>query len=135
MRKTLTIPGDPVAKARPRVCGKATYTPTKTKNYKTLVKELYFGKYGQTVEEMEGMLKLTVNAYFQIPKSKSKRVQEMMHTNEIRPIKRPDIDNIVKSISDALNNVAYADDSQIVEVVAGKYYAHSPRVEIFLEKI
>ncbi len=135
MRKTLTIPGDPVPKARPRVCGKVAYTPTKTKNYETLVKEIYFGKYGQTVEEMEGMLKLTVNAFFQIPKSKSKKVQEQMHTNAIRPIKRPDIDNIVKSVSDALNNAAYADDSQIVEVVAGKYYAHSPRVEIFLEKI
>ncbi|MDO5061880.1 MAG: RusA family crossover junction endodeoxyribonuclease [Peptostreptococcaceae bacterium] len=135
MNYSITIPGEPIAKARPRVCGNIAYTPAKTKNYETLIKEIYWGKHGQTIEQMDGMLRMHIRAYFPIPRSKSKKVQEQMHTNAIRPIKRPDIDNIVKSVSDALNKVAYTDDSQIVEVVAGKYYAHNPRVEIVIEKI
>ncbi len=135
MKFSITVPSEPIAKARPRVCGNITYTPTKTKNYETLVKEIYFAKHGQTIEQLDGMLRMHVRAYFQIPRSKSKKVQEQMHTNAIRPIKRPDIDNIVKSVSDALNKVAYTDDSQIVEVVAGKYYSHNPRIEIALEQI
>lgn len=58
MKYSITIPGEPVAKARPRVCGNIAYTPTKTKNYETLVKEIYFGKYGQTIEQLDGMLRI-----------------------------------------------------------------------------
>ncbi len=129
----LTIPGEPVAKARPRVTGHVTYTPGKTKNYETLVKELYFVKHKQTL--LEGELKINIKAYFKIPKSTSKKKKAEMNSGKIRPTKRPDIDNVIKSITDALNGVAYDDDSQIVSVVAEKYWSEEPRVEIELGKI
>lgn len=46
-----------------------------------------------------------------------------------------DLDNIIKSVADSLNGIAYKDDSQIVEVVSKKYYSDKPRVEVILEDI
>lgn len=47
-----------------------------------------------------------------------------------------DVDNLVKSICDALNGIAYNDDSQIVDLIVGKYQdAANPRAEIFLEEL
>jgi Holliday junction resolvase RusA-like endonuclease len=48
----------------------------------------------------------------------------------IRPIKKPDLDNIAKIIADSLNGVAYRDDSQIVESSVAKFYSDFPRVEV-----
>lgn len=129
----LIVPGEPVAKGRPRVTKWGTYTPEKTKNYETLVKELYFVKHKQTL--LEGELKINIKAYFKIPKSASKKKRAEMISGKIRPTKRPDIDNVIKSITDSLNGVAYDDDSQIVLVKAEKYWSEEPRVEIELGKI
>ncbi|HHK41746.1 MAG TPA: RusA family crossover junction endodeoxyribonuclease, partial [Planctomycetaceae bacterium] len=49
---------------------------------------------------------------------------------------RPDLDNLVKSTKDALNGLAWRDDSQVVELSAGKCYASGnelPGVEIAIE--
>jgi Holliday junction resolvase RusA-like endonuclease len=49
-----------------------------------------------------------------------------------RPTKKPDIDNIEKIIFDALNGIAYNDDSQIVSCWADKFYSTVPRVEVVI---
>ena len=41
-----------------------------------------------------------------------------------------DIDNVVKAVADALNGLAYADDSQIVYVVASKTYSEFPETVV-----
>ena len=128
----LTIPGEPCAKQRPRLGKGFTYTPTKTVNYETLVKQLYIT---QGNERLEGALKLTVNAYFSIPKSASKKKTLDMYESRIRPTKRPDWDNIGKIISDALNGLAYHDDSQIVAATVGKWYSTEPRVEVEITEL
>lgn len=135
MKYGITIQGEPMAKGRPRLGKGKTYTPQKTKYYENMVKLIYMHKHGCTVDNMDGKLKLTVRAFFGIPKSKSKKLKKQMELNEERPIKRPDIDNVIKIIADSLNGIAYADDSQIVEVVAGKYYSNQARVEMEIEKI
>ena len=45
-------------------------------------------------------------------------------------MKKPDIDNVVKVYADALNGIAYHDDTQIVSLVCEKYYSDQPRVEV-----
>ena len=52
----------------------------------------------------------------------------------MNPIKRPDADNIAKIVLDALNGIAYKDDSQIVDLSVPKRYSDKPRVEIFIEQ-
>ena len=124
----LVIPGEPVAKGRPRVTKWGTYTPEKTKNYETLVKELFFIEHGQTL--LEGQLKIDIKAYFSIPKSASKKKKQLMLEGELRPTKKPDADNILKIIGDALNDLAYKDDKQIVSANIEKFYSDEPRVQI-----
>lgn len=136
MKYGITIQGEPVPKGRPRLGKGKTYTPEKTRQYENMVKLIYMHKHGATIEQLAGeQLRMTIRAFFGIPKSKSKKLKQSMELNETRPIKRPDVDNIIKVVADALNGIAYADDSQIVEVVAGKYYSHNPRVEMEIEKI
>lgn len=76
-----------------------------------------------------------INAYFQIPKSYSKkRVQEIAESGE-PPSKKPDCDNIIKIILDALNETAYTDDKQVIDVRCRKHYAapgECGRVEVVL---
>jgi len=129
----LVIPGEPVAKGRPRVTKWGTYTPEKTKNYETLVKELFFIEHGQTL--LEGQLAINIKAYFSIPKSTSKKNKNLMIDGKIRPTKKPDADNILKIIGDALNDIAYKDDKQIVSANIEKYYSDEPRVQIEIKEV
>ena len=115
-------------KQRPRMniyTGKA-YTPTKTKNYEYLVKQIFINKY-PNFTPIEGRVAMTIIAYFEIPKSTSKKKAEMI-CDEISPTKKPDWDNIGKIVSDALNKFAYKDDSQITDVRIFKKYSTIPKV-------
>jgi Holliday junction resolvase RusA-like endonuclease len=124
----LTIPGEPCAKQRPRLGKGYTYTPQKTVNYETLIKQLYIMEHRG--KRLDGPLKLTVGAFFSIPKSTSRAKREKMLQGITRPTKRPDWDNVGKVISDALNGLAYHDDSQIVSATVEKWYSTEPRVEV-----
>ena len=57
-----------------------------------------------------------------------------MLDGKILPAKKPDIDNVVKAVLDALNGVAYRDDTQVVELHVRKSYSEKPRVEVSIEK-
>jgi len=128
------IPGEPKAKARPRVTTKGiTYTPKSTVEYENWVKQCYLVKYGQTM--LEGEVKATIKAYFGIPKSISQKRKKLMIDGKVRPTKKPDADNIAKSVLDSLNGIAYKDDSAVVALQVDKYFDENPRVEVTLELI
>ena len=134
MRVNFTIDGEPVGKERPRfnLATKRTYTPNKTKSYEELIKWLYQSK---VKHYFEGYIKMTLRCYYSIAKSNSKKIKEQKRNNVLRPSKKPDIDNVIKVVADSLNGIAYKDDTQIVEVVASKYYSDKPRVEVMIEDI
>ena len=52
-----------------------------------------------------------------------------------RPTKKPDIDNVIKIITDALNGIAYDDDAQIVSLSATKFYDENPHVDVRLDDV
>lgn len=125
----LEIPGEPCAKQRPRVCKWGTYTPAKTVAYETLIKELFIISKQQKIE---GALFLMLHAYIGIPKSDSKKIRAMKISGEIMPTKKPDIDNLIKILGDALNGLAYDDDAQIVKIIAVKRYSENPRLTVYI---
>ena len=74
-------------------------------------------------------IRLTLNFYFPRPKSHSKKNAPQYHT------KRPDVDNCVKFVMDALTTAGFwEDDSQVYQLVATKQYGE-PRTEIFIEQV
>ena len=73
--------------------------------------------------------------YVEIPQSKSKKQKEKMITGEIKPVVKPDVDNVAKSILDALNGIIYLDDKQIIELDIKKIYAETSWTEVKIEEI
>ena len=131
---SITIPGEPIAKARPRMTKHGhTYTPKRTVDYERMVQTLFHAEYGSP--KLEGPILLQLDLYFEIPKSRSKAARERMQQGLERPCKRPDIDNCMKSVSDALNGIAYKDDSQIVAAVIQKFWADEPRAVVTIEEL
>lgn len=125
------VDGEPVPKSRPRFANGRAYTPKRTKDFEQKVREAYTGEMYPT----DIPLMVLITAYLAIPKSARAKVSEGMIKGVIRPLKRPDADNIAKSITDALNGVAYADDKQIVRLTVAKYYSICPRTEVVIEEV
>ncbi len=126
------VPGPPMGKQRPIVTRKGAFTPKKTVNYENYVKELYIIN---KLPKLEGYLSMSVMAYYPIPKSTSKKRREQMLKGIVLPDKKPDIDNVLKCICDALNKIAYDDDKQIISMFIAKYYSENPCTIIRLDKI
>lgn len=128
-----TVYGEPRGKERPRVYNGHAFTPQKTKDYENEVRYSFLTS--DNKEEIEGEIYAEIKAFYKIPKSVSKKRKQLMISGEIRPTKKPDLDNIAKAILDALNGLAYHDDSQVVEMKVEKYWSENPRVEIKIKKI
>lgn len=128
------VPGEPVGKGRPRFTrqGRA-YTPAKTAKYENLVSLAFSQKYPNHVP-FEGPIEMRMIAYFSIPKSWSKKKAEQARLNKIWPTKKPDTDNIAK-VKDALNGIAFHDDSQVVIESIIKKYAETPKLAISIKEI
>ena len=77
---------------------------------------------------------LRIVARFLPPKSTSKKRTALMLDGKELPLKKPDIDNIVKVVADALNGVAYHDDTQIIMVVAKKVYSSLEGLDVTVEE-
>lgn len=122
-------------KQRPRMntyTGRA-YTPTKTKNYEYLVRQLFVYKYPQFVP-IEGRVRMTITAYYELPNKRSKLQEAEMLQGNISPTKKPDADNIIKIVLDAMNKFAFNDDTQVTKLEIEKKYDKIPRIYIKVEE-
>lgn len=136
-RIVFTIPGEPCGKGRPKFDTRGPHvravTPKKTANYETLVKLEFQYQLCKMIEESPtGGVYVLIDAFFPIPQSKPKKQQQLMREGVIRPTKKPDWDNIGKIICDSLNQLAYSDDSHVVDGRVRKFYSDNPRTEVYL---
>ena len=136
----LIVPGEPVGKQRAKVFPVRTktgfiirrgVTPAKTVSYETLIRELFAVKY-PGFQPLEGPLVLKIEAFLGIPKSASRKKREAMAAGEILPEKRPDFDNLAKTAADALEGVAFRNDSQIADAQIRKRWSLAPRLKILI---
>ena len=136
--QTFTIDGKPFGKQRPRVTTKGAfahaYTPKETAEYEELVRTAYktqcVGKFPKDIP-----LSLTIVAVFEPPKSDSKKKREDKLNCVVRPTIKPDWDNIGKVICDALNGVAWEDDSRIVSASVSKVYGEKAKVAVMISDV
>lgn len=110
-------------------------TPDKTVLYENFIATRYMEAAGEQRFSDGAYIKARIQAFYEIPKSSSKVKKTAMLSGELLPTKKPDIDNIVKAVLDALNEVAYRDDTQVVELQVRKQYSEKPRLEICLEEL
>lgn len=132
MEISFTVLGKPQGKARPRFDSRSgrAYTAKATRDYEEHVRLSYIQSCGNV--RLSGEIEAHIIAFFPIPKSTSKSKLAAITEGKISPTVKPDVDNIIKSVLDALNGLAYKDDSAVVRVSAWKKYSESPRVIVRL---
>lgn len=125
------VEGRPVAKARPRVLRNGiVYTPKTTKEYESRILASWAEQSGNKVPE-GGVAKMSITFNFGVLKSASQRERKELLG---RPYdKRPDIDNLVKAVMDALNGYAFTDDSCIYLLTAHKQYSAEESTEVYID--
>ena len=124
------IPGAPVGKGRPKFARRGnfvtTYTPEKTASYENLVKvKAEEAMNGRAV--IEGAVSVDIALYVTPPASWSQKKQRAALAGEIFPTSKPDVDNVVKGIFDACNDIVWRDDKQACDVRVVKRYAQTAR--------
>ncbi len=110
-----TVEGVPRPKARARRgAGGRWYTPEATRAYEDAVSVA--ARTARGAEPFEGTVRLSVALW-------------------LPDLRRRDIDNCAKSICDALNGIAYEDDSQIAELIIRRHVDRErPRTEVIVER-
>lgn len=135
-----TVPGQPKGKARARTVRRGggknfSYTPEGTVLYENLIKTCYLQDAGHVLFNDGQPLAVSITAFYEVPKSYSKKKKQEMLDGQLYPTKKPDIDNIAKCVLDALNKLAYRDDTQVVRLHMEKRYAKIPRVEVEIREV
>lgn len=107
------------------------YTPSKQVEYENWVR-LCFKQAYPNAEPFSKDEELTVRieVQFAVPKSFSKKKRAEALSWYMFPKTKPDLDNCIKSVLDALNGIAFADDAQIVDISAIKTYERQSSVHV-----
>ena len=115
----------PVAASRPRVTRFATFYSKSYTKYRNEIKELV-----EAVRfvKMEGPIEMEIIFNMPIPKSTSKKKALLLDGEP--HLKKPDIDNLIKGVMDAINGVAYHDDSQVYNLRSTKVYSSKPNIVV-----
>lgn len=125
-----TVPGLPIAKGRPRLTTRGgnprAYTPARTRKAESDF--ALQAKNHRPPEPLSGPVMMVVTFVFPYPKAWSKkRRREQAHTG------RPDLDNCLKMVTDALNGTFWLDDSQIAGVGCSKVYGEEAATHIVIQ--
>lgn len=130
MKIQFTVPGVPVAQPRVKATLRSghagVYTPTKNSaghsngiaEFKALVKMMAAKEYSGP--PLEGPIR--VDAEFVFPRQAAK-VWSRKPMPRYRKTTKPDVDNLVKSLLDCLNQVMWVDDAQVSLGPIDKWHA------------
>jgi len=135
--------GQPTAKARARhrqikpKVGKPfiqTYTPTKTVSYEKMIGSLA-KQYMNGRKPSKRPIEIDVVMFFEVPKSWPKWKQEAALNGLIAHTTKPDADNVLKALKDALNDIAWQDDAYVCIGHFAKFYADKPGVQMEVNEL
>lgn len=134
---TIRMPGEPVACARARVTRHGTYTPKETREFQTALRLTAMAAMRQAdlrmFEDTPVVVWLTVNR--SVPTSWSERRRQLALDGLLRPTPRPDLDNYIKAVWDALKGVVWKDDSLVCSEHSAKWYSATPGITITISEI
>jgi Holliday junction resolvase RusA-like endonuclease len=110
------------------------FTPAKTVSYENLVKHAAFeAMKGEPL--LEGPVRVIVHMACQIPASWSIKKKVDATSHRLRPTTKPDMDNVIKAIFDAINGVVWKDDVQVCDASIRKFYSESPCVRVWVDVV
>lgn len=130
MEIAFAIPGQPIAKGRPKFARRGAavvaYTPAKTASYENLVKMAATAVMAGRPPS-SGPIALSVELNLQIPASWSAKRRALAAAGAICATKKPDADNVLKGIKDGCNGIVWCDDAQVVRIHLSKRYSDRPQ--------
>lgn len=132
---TITIPGTPIAKKRPRFARRGNFVTTYNTQETEESRVLWEIKQQHSGEPSTSPIALNVAFLMPIPKSTSNKKAKQMLSGEIAHVKKPDLSNCLKFIEDVCNGILWKDDSQLMSVMAEKYYSDSPQTILKWEEL
>jgi Holliday junction resolvase RusA-like endonuclease len=132
------IEGNPRGQGRPRACRRGKHAGIYEAKEDTLYKQ---NVTAQLVTQRPNHIGpgvpiiLDVAFYLSRPKSHySAKGTIKPNYDGVRPLVKPDLDNMVKAIKDACNGIVWHDDAQVVDERVSKYYADTaPHTVIVVE--
>jgi Holliday junction resolvase RusA-like endonuclease len=132
------VPGKPQGKGRPRAVARGKfvrmYTPEKTASYEsTGALAASQAMAGQTL--IAGPVEVVMRLVLPIPMSWSNRKKDHALDGIIMPTTKPDADNVIKAIFDAINGVVWHDDTQVVDLQVRKRYGITPGVNVIVSQL
>lgn len=132
------VPGQPVGKGRPRAAKRGShiqlYTPEKTASYENLVATAAHGAM-RGAEPIKGACHVDMDIRLIVPMSWSAKRRNQALDGLVFPTKKPDLDNILKAVFDAINGIVWEDDVQAVYVQAVKRYSAVPGVSVNVKSV
>ena len=131
---TITIPGKPIAKARPRFARRGKFVKTYSCQ-ETEEGRFMFSLMAQLREgwqPIHGPVRLEALFMMPITSSASNKKRLDMALGNIRHTKKPDTDNLLKFVKDCANGILWKDDSQVYSLYATKFYAETPGTTLTL---
>lgn len=133
----VTIPGVMRGKQRPRMSARGgfarAYTPAQTVNAEAWVKQCCVDQVGSPC--LIGPVEVRISISVAVPASWSKKRRNEALDGYARPVGKPDVDNSIKLLCDALNGVLWRDDAQIVSLSVQKSYAEKPLTVLTAELV
>ena len=134
---TFIVYGEPQGKGRPRFVRRgnhiSTYTPQKTKTYEDEIRIMAKAAMGAS-EPLDTPMTVAIYIRVGIPASYSKQKRMDALAGIIKPMKKPDLDNVAKCFLDSMNDIVYLDDKQVVNLHVTKVYAETPAVEVMVKE-
>lgn len=133
----VTIPGNPIAKARPRFARREkfvrTYNPQETEEGLFVAR---FHNQAGITSPLTGPLIVMCEFHMRRPKNHygtGKNSERLKPSVSKYHTQTPDTDNLTKFVLDALNGYAWVDDCQIIATNAVKRWADDfPKTEIVI---
>lgn len=130
---------EPVEQARPRATrmrkGIRVYDPKKVAVFKRqlgmLAKQQMLDR---GLEPYDGPLEVHMQFYRPVQTSLSKKERSRRLSGVHRPTVKPDLDNYIKSTSDALNGILWVDDNLIISLESKKFYAERPHLTVEIKE-
>ena len=119
-----TIKGQPLPWQRAGRNGERTFNTARNENAKSAI--AWEAKVAMGNQKpIEGPVRMRLAFLFDWPKSYTQKRRRACYGNMVDSLKFGDLDNHVKQVCDALNSVCYADDSQVAELHASKFFTET----------
>jgi Holliday junction resolvase RusA-like endonuclease len=132
-----TVPGQPHGKGRPRASTRGgfvrLYTDQNTRDYEDVIAIQAKAAMGDA-EVLQTPTAVRINAFYYMPISWSKKKRKQAMEGEIVPGK-PDLDNISKSVLDAIQGIVIDDDKNVIKLSVEKRFSLQPRVEVYVYEV